>query len=90
MPSATLQKDKVLTKTNNDLPVCEPRANTPRPHNPSLGMSGVKAPHKGMPPTCTAKFARYLLKKKLENTEDMNKQGGTRKLCYPSAGAGVY
>jgi len=28
--------------------------------------------------------------KKLEDAKDTNKQGGTRKLCYPSAGAGVY
>jgi len=55
-------EDKALTKANYDLPVREPQANTPRPHNPSLGMSGMKAPQKGMPPMCTAKFARYLLK----------------------------
>jgi len=46
-------------------------------------MSRTKAPHKGTPPTHTATVARYLLKKELEAAMDTNKQGGTRKPCYP-------
>jgi len=31
----------------------------------------------------TAEVARYLLREKLEDAMDMNKQGGTHKPCYP-------